>query len=259
MFEKRIIIGGLPRSGSTLLRFILDSSEEIISGPETRFFLEPLYRHQSVTDRTVRYMTEKLNLSAEVLSDAIHRASNIFEAYDYIMLKYMEYANEHKKSWAEKTPMNCFHYPRLALENEEAYFISTVRNGLDVVTSKIESLSNDYWCPVLRYIESMRCIYGFEHPRHIIVKYEEMVTDPEGTLKRVFDFLGLAFNRRVLENFNKESKTRDFSKVHQPKLVHGIQPTWVERYKLPEHAEKVKEFVENEQAMYWFRHSGYSL
>ncbi|OEF96834.1 sulfotransferase family protein [Desulfuribacillus alkaliarsenatis] len=259
MFEKRIIIGGLPRSGSTLLRFILDSSESVISGPETRFFLEPLYRHQMMVDKTAKVLHNKLNLEKDCMIGAINNAANTFEAYDNIMLKYMELTGDRKAAWAEKTPINSFHYHRLVAENNEAYFISTVRNGLDVVTSIIENKSNDYWCTVQRYIDCMRSIYSFNHPNHIILKYEDLVTKPEKALKTVFEFLDLPFSENIIDNFNKESKTRDFSKVNQPKLKHSIQPTWVNRYKEPQHIAKVQEFINNEQAIYWFEKSGYTL
>ncbi|WP_139193183.1 sulfotransferase [Anaerobacillus alkalilacustris] len=43
-FKKRIIIGGLPRAGSTLLRCLLDSSKYIVCGHETYFFYKDAFR-----------------------------------------------------------------------------------------------------------------------------------------------------------------------------------------------------------------------
>ena len=54
---KRIIIGGLPRSGSTLLRFMLDRAPSILAGPETNFFRMPLWHCQAKIDDVSSYIS----------------------------------------------------------------------------------------------------------------------------------------------------------------------------------------------------------
>ncbi|SFH81380.1 Sulfotransferase family protein [Tindallia magadiensis] len=262
VFKKRIIIGGLPRSGSTLLRFLLDSSKDIIAGPETRFFLEPLYRHHLLEEKnssTSQTLLNKLGIDKDKSIDIMHAAKHSIGAFDEIMREYAKAARVTKAAWAEKTPANCFHYHRLAAEDNNLYFISTVRNGLDVITSKRDEESKDYWCSVQRYNDTMRSIYSCTHNRHFILRYEQLVEFPEATLRSLFDFLGLFFEDKILEEYNKESMTRDLTKVNQPKLVNPIEKTWVNRYKDEKHKERVEEFLDNEEAVHWHTYSGYTL
>jgi LPS sulfotransferase NodH len=261
MFDKRIIIGGLPRSGSTLLRLILDASNCIVSGPETNFFYVPIGEQQKKVDKVAESLAQDLEIKFADAREAIMAARTSISAYDGIMAAFCRKIGEAKTAWAEKTPRNCYGYHRLALEDPNAYFISTIRNGLDVVTSRMDHKSpgDAYYCSIQRYVDSMRCVHGFNHHRHFILKYEDLVRDPAATIIALFAFLGLEYQPRVLEEFNRQSKSRDFTKVLQPKLQQPIQTTWIDRYLKPEHAIKVDEFVNRADAMEWLARSGYQL
>ena len=84
-FTKRIIVGGLPRSGSTLLRFLLDASPSIISGPETAFLTKPLELHQARAERSCAGLARVLGLEPEPLARCIDRSHDTVEAFDGVM------------------------------------------------------------------------------------------------------------------------------------------------------------------------------
>jgi hypothetical protein len=90
------------------------------------------------------------------------------------------------------------------------------------------------------------------------LRYEELCNSPEISAKCLFEFLDLEFNPYCLENFNKFSTTRNLNKVKQPKLVHSIQNTWINRWQDPKHREIVYEFLKDEEAIYFLEKSGYS-
>ncbi len=77
-FSKRIIVGGTPRSGSTMLRFILDTSESIIAEPETGFFLLPLSYQQLRVERISKRIADKLDISNNEISMAILSNQSFF-------------------------------------------------------------------------------------------------------------------------------------------------------------------------------------
>lgn len=258
-FKKNIIIGGPPRTGSTLFRFILDTSSEIISGPESGFFLSTLSENQNNVISLSNKLSNLLDISQDFIGKIIMNSSNLFQAYDRIMSVYQKSVGNNKSIWAEKTPRNCYHYSRLKVENPNTLFISTIRNGLDVVTSYHPSKPNEYWCSIQRYIDSMKLVYSFKSKNHLIVRYEDLIENPEGTLKQVFDFIDIPFEQSVLEEFYKQTKTRDYSKVNHDKIKKGLKKDWIERYKKLEHKQRVEEFLNNEEAMYWFKRSGYTI
>jgi hypothetical protein len=259
-YQKRIILGGLPRSGSTLLKFLIDASSSIICGPETAFFTQPLYHQQSQVHRWAPMLSAKLEIPEEEIKNIILAANTSYEAFDGISDLLAWHAGVHKPCWAEKSPRNCFSYHWLQAENPDFYFISTIRHGLDVVTSIIEDhpkRGNDYWCPIQRYVDTMMAVYSFEHPRHLIIKYEDLVTEPQKTACHIFEFLGLPYEEQVLENFNRPTFTSDFKKVNDPKLRYPIESDRVDRWKKRKYKSRIGEFMKHPKAMYWLEYSGY--
>jgi hypothetical protein len=261
MFEKRIIIGGLPRSGSTLLRVLLNMSNHVIAGPETAFFTQPLWVLQNRVDRISTRISEKLEIRKETISDAILQSNNIFLSFDEIMGDYAIKKSKDKAiAWAEKTPTNCDHYHRLKNETVgDVYFISIIRHGLDVVTSKIENhpKRKGYWCSIQRYIESMHSVNNFTHDNHYTLKYEDLVNDPLKEIQNIFFFIGLPCDYDLVTKFESADLTKELTKVNQPKLSSHIQTSWISRYKKPEHNARVSEFLANIEAVRLLELSGY--
>lgn len=255
-FSTRIIIGGMPRAGTTLFRCVLDASEHIICGPETTFFLRPLSIQQQQTKRIARRIDRALEIGEDVIAQAITDARTSFEAFDTIMARYAEHAGVTKSGWAEKSPWNCSAYNWLALENPDAFFISLIRDGRDVVTSIVNERKG-YHVPIQRYVEVMRMVHTFEHPRHLIVRYEDMVKDPKACFRDVFSSCGLPFDNAVLEQYRESTTTRDPAKVNQPRMREPINADVVARWKRPEHAARIAAFMADKRAVNWLEHSGY--
>jgi hypothetical protein len=256
MFEKRIIIGGLPRAGTTLFRFVLDASLTIVCGPETAFFTQPLSISQNRLERTAARLERVLEIDRALIEQAICDSTTTFEAFDRIMQAYCETIGVCKTIWAEKTPFNCSMYHSLALEMSGAYFISLIRDGRDVLTSVIDGRV-EYHVSMQRYVETLRYVYGFEHDRHLVVRYEEMVADPERCFRRTFEFLDLPFTAESLQRYRQASASRDLTKVNQSKVQSSITTQWIGRWRQPEHAARVREMQHNSQVMHWLEKSGY--
>ena len=103
----------------------------------------------------------------------------------------------------------------------------------------------------------MLAIYSFQNPRHIIIKYEDLVTSPRETTHQIFNFLGLTYEDHIIENFNQHSLTSDLSKVNQPKLRGSITSDWIGRWKDAKHKTRIDECLQHPKALYWLEHSGY--
>lgn len=241
-WAKRIIIGGLPRSGSTLLRWILDATDQVISGPETGIFAQPYTDQRRVDPAWINKLSNALGFSIPEVQSVLKREHVAINAYDAFMELYCTKVGVEKSIWAEKTPNNCFHYQELAERSPELYFISTIRDGRDVVTSKVAGRSS-YYVNNDRYISCSAAVCDFVHPRHTILRYEALVSRPEECVAELCDFLGIRFDRNILHRYREQTATRDLSKVAQPKLSEPISESWVQRWKQPEHASRVRDFV----------------
>jgi hypothetical protein len=264
---KKIIIGGLPRSGSTLLRFILDASDKIISGPETAFFTRPLSDTLLRINKLAPRIADKLDMDVKNVIYCVENSQSTVQAFDCLMTCYMDISEKKANAWAEKTPRNCFHYNRILSEsenNDDLFFISTIRNGLDCITSEFEKhdkryLDKKYWVPVQQYIDCMRSIISFNCKKHYILKYEKLCNDPNKTILELSKFLHIEISEKCLHDFNTETLTRNLQKVHQPKLIYKIQNTWINRWRSPEHSQVVDQFLSNKDAMHFFNKSGYRI
>lgn len=255
-FTRRIILGGPPRSGSSLLRILLDSSESLIGLAETGFFLRSLaYRK-----KRIEWSAERLNRVFQLGEDTIGRLIASHEdqvaCFDEFMSRFLSKVGMTKSGWVEKTPRNCEHYRELSVMHPEFFFISTIRDGRDIVTSRIED-RKVYHCSVDRYCLAMECVLGFISPRHIIVRYEDLVSNPEHELRRIFEFLGEAYDLEILRRYSQPSVTRDPSLMHQPQVFSPIQHYHERRWQKPEHSERLAEFESNPEAVRLNRLAGY--
>lgn len=258
MFCKKIIIGGPPRSGTTLLRTILGSTGVLIDVPETSFFLNPICINKNRIERVSKNTNKALDIGEKEIYSIINESPSNEEAFDKMMVLYAK-KNHHDKilGWIEKTPRNCFHYNRIALEMNECFFISIVRDGRTIVTSQIED--GAYWCSIDRYIDSMRCVYGFDSEKHLIVHYEDLVENTDIEVEKIFVFLGFDQSQVdfKLSDLTLYQKAFDISKVRQKLIRSPIKNYSKERRHSSEHVKKINEFESTELAMFFDKKAGY--
>jgi hypothetical protein len=214
------IIVGAPRSGTTLLRFMLDSHPEVAIPPETGFLvLAPQFEGKGEASRGefFRTITEyppeaplwvDSQIPAEDFREQLERI-HPFTAREGFRAFYRLYASRFDKPrWGDKTPLYCLHLRSIAACLPEAHFIHIIRDGRDVALSlrqtwfspgpEIETLAA-YW----RQFVATGCREG-RHCRHYLeVRYEDLVLQPEGVLKRICRFLELKFDPGMLRYFER--------------------------------------------------------
>ena len=232
---------------------ILDSHANIICGPETGFFLRPFAEQQSRVKHVIKRFKQRLDIDQSETSEILRSSESAIEFFDQIMSLVCNRTGLDKDVWAEKSPRNCLHYSRLSCEMPETIFISIIRDGRDVITSRFPN-RDDYYCSVERYIESVRAILSFNSERHLIVRYEDMVTDPEVLIRKVLEFCGMQYSRDILMEYQTSSVTRNSK---QAKVSEPISKQWLGRWKDPEHSERIARFMSDSDALHWMKVSGY--
>ncbi len=119
---------------------------------------------------------------------------------------YAEYAREAgKPRFADKTPRNVLHVGLIGRSIPESRFVHLVRDGRDVVPSLVGlqyfpdrfAEAVVYWSERVRHGRAAGSALGPD--RYQEVRYEELVADPEATLRRLCSFLDLAYDDAMLD------------------------------------------------------------
>jgi hypothetical protein len=186
-----IFVVGCQRSGTTLLRLVLDSHPAVACGPETRF-LESMTR--IVGDdwpRLARYGCDKPEWLA-----------GIADWYGGMQDDYAQ--RRGKVRWADKTPRYALIMDFLDQLFPDALFIHIIRDPRDVVLSHrkrfgyvaaVKAVSK--W-PV--YVSTARATGQRLGPdRYLEVRYEDLVADNAKELRRVFEFIDEPWDPIVLD------------------------------------------------------------
>lgn len=205
--QSPIFVGGCPRSGTTLLRAMLDAHPNIACGPEMRA-IAPLAKLSSDM-RALMGGTLRRHYD---LDEAASRA--IFAALiDGFLTPYR--AARGKPRIAEKTPANALHYGELAKLFPNAAFIQIVRDGRDVVASLLRMAWTDAAGrpAAVRENAATAAHVWLEHvrrgrlaavagARYFEVRYESLVREPRATMGSLIAFLGEPWSDDVLTAAN---------------------------------------------------------
>ena len=187
-----IFVIGSPRSGTTLLRLILDSHPRISCGEETHFLRDL----ESIVGRNWA-LVSTYGLSRHWWLDHIR---TLYAEYQAEVL-----ARADKARWAEKDPTYTLHLPFIEELFPDAVYIHLLRDGHDVVASfrdrwgytAAARAARTEWA---RYVDAAREL-GRRLPeeRFLELRYEELVADPAAQGERLFTFLGESWDPAVLD------------------------------------------------------------
>lgn len=189
--ERPIFLVGCQRSGTTMLRLVLDSHSNISCGPETRFLTD--------LERIVGRDWERLARFGFTQEEWLARIADFFGGV------HREYARRRgKRRWADKTPRYAMSLDFVTRVFPDAQIVHLIRDGRDVVVSHRKRFG--YWSAVKcvvkwpRYIRAARAV-GRALPagRYLELRYEEAVADPGTVLRGLFDFLGEPWEESVLD------------------------------------------------------------
>jgi hypothetical protein len=206
-------IVGVNRSGTTLLRLMLDSHPELTIPPETHFVPEMIRlarRDNTTRKRLVRAATDHprwgdFGLDEEALLARLQDVKPL-NPTDAIRAFYDLYAEkEGKPRWGDKTPRYMRAMPRIERALPEARFIHLIRDGRDVALSQAERALDGQEPEITevaerwqRRIETARA-HSADLDDYLEVRYEDLVGDPEATLRRICGFLELPYDAKMLE------------------------------------------------------------
>lgn len=211
---------GVGRSGTTLLRLMLDAHPELAIPAETHFVPDLLEREaecrvaSELVDAIVSARTwHDFGLEEEAFRAAVdergaHGAPAVLRVFYALCAE-----AEGKPRWGDKTPGYVKRMRPIAHALEEARFVHLIRDGRDVALSRLARGMGagkpigdvaDLW---KRRIENARKQAKRLRGRYVEVRYEDLVRDPEASLRRICELIELDYDPAMLE-YREQARRR---------------------------------------------------
>ncbi|OGL43654.1 MAG: hypothetical protein A2W05_08050 [Candidatus Schekmanbacteria bacterium RBG_16_38_10] len=229
-----VFILGVQRSGTTLLRLILNSHSDIAI-PEEAAFLRPIikkkYIYNEISGKDLKRIYSYLknsphyalwNYDSSKFLNWLKKQHSI-SLKEFINNLFMSYAeSEGKIRWGDKTPSLFRKVDLLYQLFPEAKFIHIVRDGRDVFDSRRRMDSTKDNAAVMA-IEWRYKIYKIERFLELLppsnkytLRYEDLLINPEETLKNLCGFMQVEYEPQMRDFYRK---SKYYVGSHHSKLI----------------------------------------
>jgi hypothetical protein len=214
MSDRPVFVVGFPRSGTTLLRLMLHSHPRIAIPHETSFLLEAYHNRKRFGDLSVeanrralaRFIVDRkesrfhlLKLDGADVTERIVAAPPTLGSC--VAAVYRAYADQHgKPRWGDKRPSYVRWLDVVLRMYPDAQIINLVRDGRDPIASLLDMPWNKqgiyYW--VAQWVAAVDAAARAEKrlpaDAYTMLRYEDLVADPEPHLRRLCEFLGETYD-----------------------------------------------------------------
>jgi hypothetical protein len=220
---RRILVMGCSRSGTTLLQSLLANHSQVYTFPETGVFLRALgmrgavlpWVHLGLTVGKERKALTKLLATQErakgrlppnpsrlpdVPARTLSLARSMAEVAEFLDDLAVAFG---KNAWVEKTPRHVFHARRIARLIPDVSCLHVVRRGQDVVASIVDRARKfpdrfprqaDPSYGIKQWNRSLEATWlALQDPGHMVVFYDQLVSDVGGTLRALCEGVGIEF------------------------------------------------------------------
>lgn len=212
--ERPIFVLGAPRSGTTLLQVMLSCHPRLAVPPETRMVVQSYRARAAFGDlreaqnraHLARWLTKRrstkfrdLGLSGHEVRSAIKSGPpTLGSALEIIFKAYA--ARFDSPRWGDKWPSYYRHVPALLRLFPDAQFVHLVRDGRDCVASQVEmpwfkgsfETAASIWAEAVDNAGLNRRRLRADQWHEL--RYEDLVTSSEATLRSLCTFLGEDFD-----------------------------------------------------------------
>ncbi len=233
-----VFLGGAGRSGTTLLRVMLDAHPRICCGPELKILPSIAEWYLNLTRNFAPVLQSYAIAPTNLRRQFREFVEGLVENYRCV---------SGKPRWAEKTPHNILFSVPLGEIFPDARFLHMVRDGRDVVCSLVsmnwinpltgrkwdyvQNIANAarYWREVVTLARQQA-----EHPtvagRVLEVHYETLVAEPAATMRRVLQFLDEPWDDAVL-SYHVKNRGREPLEASTEQAVQPLTSRSVGRWK----------------------------
>ncbi|MGI8693438.1 MAG: sulfotransferase family protein [Geodermatophilaceae bacterium] len=190
-----VFILGSMRSGSTMLRLILDSHENISIGAETGFMgavaatkAVPGWTYGKDWYRRIAWTEDEID-------------ARLREFYGGMFQRYA--ASNGKRRWGDKTPFHTAHVAQMARVFPDSVFVGIVRHPGAVAVSLQNNFhytfdaAVSYWAATNLEVVREGTKLG---PRFVALRYEDLVVEREPVLRELVRWLGEPWSPSLLQH-----------------------------------------------------------
>ncbi len=234
-----VFLGGEGRSGTTLLRVMLDAHPSIACGPESQFLADPKFRafHEHFRNTWWR-RAAGFGYEQDDLDDLVRDfARGWFETY---------MRRRGKRRWADKTPQTIHHLPYLWRLFPTARFVHLIRDGRDVACSILPQ----NWGPntveeaAERWVDCVwkGVLHRADTERYCEVRYEDLVQSPETQVRRVLAWMGEDWDPAVLDYHSADKDNPELTESSAEQVQKPLYTSSIGRWQRDLSAHQVRAF-----------------
>lgn len=246
-----VFVVGSPRAGTTLLAAMLAAHSRIACGPETQFFSKtrPEARRAAVADPHWPEKAVELLLAITLSGAPVHelfgRPRAELAAYldarqpsEQALLEAFTAAHAErlgKPRWAEKTPNHLRYVHTLRALYPRAPIIQIVRDPRDVSRSmrKLPWASSSVLANAYLWRAWFEESYAFfqQDVLSLVVRFEDLLTAPESTLRRICAFIGELYDEQMLDRSASAPHVITEQEPWKQQVAGPLDPTQTAKWK----------------------------
>jgi hypothetical protein len=251
---------GANRSGTTLLRMMLDAHPELTIPPETHFVpdvIEVCEERDVTPERIVEVMASHrewgdFGLGTDEVLGRL-RGLDRLTAGGALRAFYRLYAERAgKPRWGEKTPGYATNMLQIQAALPEARFVHLIRDGRDVALSAMDRAKKPLTATQVAKRWKRRITKARKQKRrlrhYMEARYEDLVLDTEPTLRGIAEFLELPWDPAMLD-YHERAEDR-LEEMARGLPARGNRPQLEEDHRLKIHA-LTKEPPQRERVERW--------
>lgn len=246
-----VFVVGAPRSGTTLLQNLIACHPDAGTAPETHLFIKitpsllyernlppigkrplPKQLRSNQINRLFEDLSDSLDLNTDLLDWSSRLGDHEQIAIRDIVIRFFSTLSKDEHTvFIEKSPPHVYFTHEINAIIPEAKIINIVRDPRDVIPSINRMLQQMGKKPRTIYERATiwnRSVAAAESTHLFTVRYEDLVSDPQTVMKRVFGYLDLAYSAdylaehsRISEETVKSNETwkeKNFSRISSDRI-----------------------------------------
>jgi hypothetical protein len=244
---KQVFLFGAARSGTTLLRLMLNRHSAIFAPSEARFVSESYDLFHSAGHMEPDQVAGCISLIAasdswkwwKVPDAELSRACRsldrptVVEVIEAILSHLAEAAG--KSIWVEKTPHHCLYARRFATQFPNARLLHLVRDGRGACCSMVRRGWYDgqmdrvarYWEASVGHVGETLAAYP---ERSMEIRFEDLLRSPGDVLQRICEWLDVRFEPCMLRYQDQIEQHLGMTELHE-KLLEPLDPAKITNWR----------------------------
>lgn len=230
--DKLFFIGSCGRSGSTLLKAVLNNHSQIHIPAETFFYISIVPKSNAQnTEAMIDFLLSKWWIKEMKVSkhEVLNRLMyyDRYSAWDSIFLSLIDTLSKNKKAslFGEKSPAHITLATDLLNKYPHSKFIHILRDpravfvsyrNVDVGTNQVSAVINQ-WNNAFKIHQKL-----INNARYYYLTYEELVLDPESSIKKLCSFLCIEKEDEMLEFHKRKSTGFSIEQNHHSNTLRPI-------------------------------------